>query len=579
MPQEIELQLHLWPWSAGNPKRWPDYNDGETVDLVDGVASFPFYGSPVFSVSSQVRLFLPRRHEKFSPFGPLFNTQLGQYQLLEAPHGILTGMRSEDDPMGYILTESILGRGRIHLLCKGAKLRHSTTKRDKEKATELYATVLSWSQRFEVLLEASRKWNNENKIFWDEVIVHFLTGLDSANEPRMALIVKIAEDMSRNLSLVVQSARKILLRERKLISASRMAEMDTSCLRWLVRQPGKSFAEKSASHKQRLFGVIRRESYDTLENRVLKDFLNRCATESARYLDMEVGQNQWYTQSIRTKHVRGFRHLCNTLRRERHLEDVLPPPPGLRPNYVLQNDYRYRKIWRNYVRLLRREDEQDRLWDWQSRTWADVVRTMICLTIYKQSKVLTSSVLGTIKVTEILESTAHIMSEQYLGCRIKPGCEPGPFLIRTTDQSDTTGAILEMVHSDHAGKHPATQDLGILGGHLYLVLTPLDTNRTIIVVVWAVNTAGAMTHPSWDDIGRSAYDALKRQEILLGRKPKLPKLKGFIAASDLDTHDVDLIPGIDGGPHLVQVAADPRFWPDAMVGMELAIEDVLKENL
>lgn len=275
MLSEIELQLHLWPWSAGNPKRWPEHEDGETVDLVSGIASFPFFGSPVISVSSQMELFLPRRHERFFPFGPPFQSQYGLYQLHEAPHGVLTGMRTEDDPMGYILLQSTQGRAKVQLITKGAKLRFSANNGDQEKATELYATVLSWSQQFEELLKQSRKWSNENKILWDDVLKQFLTGLDKVDEPRMALIVKIAEDMSRKLSVVVHAARKILYRERQLISASRVAEIDTNCLRWIVRQPGDTLVEKAALNRQRIFGVIRRESYDTLENRVLKDFLVR----------------------------------------------------------------------------------------------------------------------------------------------------------------------------------------------------------------------------------------------------------------------------------------------------------------
>ena len=89
-----------------NPCRWPEDDNGETVDLIDGTASFPYYGSPVLSVSSQTSLFLPNRHERFIPLGPVFYTDEGCYRLYEMPHGILTGMGEELGSMGYL---SILG--------------------------------------------------------------------------------------------------------------------------------------------------------------------------------------------------------------------------------------------------------------------------------------------------------------------------------------------------------------------------------------------------------------------------------------------------------------------------------------
>jgi hypothetical protein len=311
----------------------------------------------------------------------------------------------------------------------------------------------------------------------------------------------------------------------------------------------------------------------------MKDFLCRCASTATRYLDMEVGDNLDFKKSNRAKKVREFRHLCNTLQKVRHLVDVLPPPTGLRPNYVLQNDFRYRQVWQNYVRLLRREDEQDRSWDWQNRTWADVVRTMVCLTVYKQSKIPKLGREGSIRVEEVFTSSAHLLLEQRLGCRMSPGCEPGPFVISFKGRGQQKASVLEMVHPDHASRHPDTMDLGLLGGHMYLVLTPLAGGRRTVVVVWAVHTAGAKEHPAWEEIGRSAGEALQRQEVLLGRRQKIPRLKGLVAASDLEAKEADVHPGAEGGLHLIQIKADPRSWPGAMVGMEIVIEDVLRESI
>lgn len=90
-----------------------------------------------------------------------------------------------------------------------------------------------------------------------------------------------------------------------------------------------------------------------------------------------------------------------------HLEEVGSAGHGIRPNYVLQNDSRYREIWKYYLRLLRQEDEQDRLWDWQARTWADVARLLVCATTFTmiESKKCSSS---SIVMSEILSSKVHL---------------------------------------------------------------------------------------------------------------------------------------------------------------------------
>ena len=86
MPKKINVQLHFWPWLVGIME--------ETVNLITGEAIFPFYGSPVISISAQASLFLPQRHEKFTPFGSQFETLGGIYGLYEMPHGVIATRHS-----------------------------------------------------------------------------------------------------------------------------------------------------------------------------------------------------------------------------------------------------------------------------------------------------------------------------------------------------------------------------------------------------------------------------------------------------------------------------------------------------
>ena len=142
------------------------------------------------------------------------------------------------------------------------------------------------------------------------------------------------------LPVTVASARKILLRYRDLVPIHRFQESDAHCLRWYVQQPGRTKEEK-AGNKQRLLAVVRKESFNTLENQVLKDFITRCYLESSRYLQSEVPPAK--SDSARAMLVQSYKGVCNVSLRETIFENVTKPPHGIQPNYVLQQDTRYKK--------------------------------------------------------------------------------------------------------------------------------------------------------------------------------------------------------------------------------------------
>jgi hypothetical protein len=568
MSSKFVVQLHHWPWSTGIRE--------ETVNLTAGVEPFPFYGSPVVSVSTRASLFLPQRHERFAPFGPPFKTLDGEYCLYETPHGVMvTRGCSSTKTGGEIRVRTESSRDTVYFMPLGAKPRCvQNGKGDEGEETRLARVVVAWSQFFDNLIEQSKKTRRENKLPWSEVLAIILKIAEEVAEPRMALIVDIAERMHARLLLVVNAARKILLRERLMLPAGRVAETDIACLRWFVRQPGETMAQKAAANRQRLLGVTRRDSFDTLENRVLKEFLSRCADEGSRYLHTEVGDDEQLQHSSRASTVRKYRHLCAGLHQVPHLEKVAAVPPVPRPNYVLQNDYLYKQIWDQYVRLLRREDEEDRLWDWQARTWADVARLLVNAALFELSREVCNGSEPKLRFEELASSGIRLLGEQHLGSRTAAGSEPGPFMVSRRGTGRSRASVLEIVHPSQAGEHPATWLLGRLGGHLYLVLTPLAGGRRSVVVVWAVHTAGAEAHPAWENIGRLAGQALQNHVRNLDelRDPDLPILRGFVVASHMESKFAELHPGVGGGLHLVQVAADQRCWEDALAGITAVIE-------
>lgn len=567
MPQgmSVDVQIHLWPWSRGIREETPDLT-----------RPFRFWGSPVVSLSRRATLYLPRRHERFLPFGSPFDTRKGEYLLYETPHGVLASGNTQPMDSGAEIRVHIgTLREPIRLIPQGAKRPPSRYGGNQESdETRLASIVIGWSQFFDDLLDKAKKAGGENRLPWTEAIKNILDVAEDAKQPRRALIVDIAEQMRARLPGIVKAARRILYRERLMLPAGRLTETDTACLRWMVRQPGDTMAHKAAANRQRLLGMARRESFDTLENRVLKDFIIRCAMEGRRYDRTEVGDNPGLKQSIRACTVRQFQNLCTDLSRTALFENIAAPPPVPQPNYVLQNDLRYREVWRHYMRLLKREEEEDCLWDWQARTWADVCRFLVCAALF----ILSREAHSRLYVEERLASAVNLVAEQRLGCRVLAGSEPGPFLVGLQSKTRSRASMLEIVHPDHAGEHPATRLLGRTGGHLYLVLTPLDGGRRLVLIIWAVHTAAAEDHPSWMEIGRSAGNALQAHFRILDElgDPEFPLLRGFVVASDMDSTAADLHPGMNGDLHLVQVATDQRCWSEALNGIMLVIEDILE---
>ena len=102
-------------------------------------------------------------------------------------------------------------------------------------------------------------------------------------DPPKQLISAIASQHLILIQILVSAMRKTLRRKRDMVSISEVQQIDAHCLRWLARQPG-NFAQEKAGVRQKLMAVVREETKNTLENRVLKDFIIRAEILARRYL-------------------------------------------------------------------------------------------------------------------------------------------------------------------------------------------------------------------------------------------------------------------------------------------------------
>ncbi|MEC8445288.1 MAG: DUF2357 domain-containing protein, partial [Actinomycetota bacterium] len=191
--------------------------------------------------------------------------------------------------------------------------------------------------------------------------------------PPLELIVRVASECGPLVIDLCQRPRTILRRRRCLESIERIQQIDTGCMRWLACRPGRSIAEK-AGPSQKLLGVVREQSLDTLENRVLRDFLRRCLIASNAYLrnhHAEIRPGAVERKHDYVKEVEQFSRICRNLTNNTEIGKLAPASGPVTPNYALQFGERYRSLWYWYEQLVRREDQIASAIPWCSRMFAE----------------------------------------------------------------------------------------------------------------------------------------------------------------------------------------------------------------
>ena len=162
-----------------------------------------------------------------------------------------------------------------------------STDKDVPNSEEHYFQYLErWLAFFDYLINY-----NQTSDFSDVRMVRFadLNRLirqycDNDEKISRSRILAIAEKASEPLSRIASKLRKSLINTRKLLPVERINAMDGKCLEYLLRLEGDTLREKAQKNKMRFLGLAKEETYNLLENRVLKDFLERCITKSTQYI-------------------------------------------------------------------------------------------------------------------------------------------------------------------------------------------------------------------------------------------------------------------------------------------------------
>ena len=202
-----------------------------------------------------------------------------------------------------------------------------------------------------------------------------------------SLIVRIARETRTTIKDIVENPRVVLRREHRQVPIDRMQEVDVYSLQDYARRPGRTSAMK-AGRGQRLLAVIRNESADTYENRIVRLFVELSERHARQYTaemcsrcpnrDICATKNPLYEKSClseRVKTVASFQQFCQMMLNASSFHDVARlAEPKTMPNYVLQQNSRYLNIWKFYLRLLRQENVEADVWVWRRRTFADAAR-------------------------------------------------------------------------------------------------------------------------------------------------------------------------------------------------------------
>ena len=152
-----------------------------------------------------------------------------------------------------------------------------------------------------------------------------------------------------------------------------------------------------AGPKQRLTALTRRETADTVENRVVMDFILRSARSARQYVDEMCARCprkeacklhdpvvEKDCPSERVKIVASYsRHCAAWLRNGTFAEVARLKEPRTRPNYVLQQNIRYVKVWKYYLKLLSLEDVEEDVWRWRRAAWSDMAK-MLFLMVWEE---------------------------------------------------------------------------------------------------------------------------------------------------------------------------------------------------
>ena len=157
------------------------------------------------------------------------------------------------------------------------------------------------------------------------------------------------------------------------------------------------------------------------------------------------------------------------------------------PNYVLQHDVRYRKIWKYYVELLRQEKKVEELFAWQFFTLSDIANIFAAAALYALPALAGRSW----SLNLIGSSGITVWEDNRQGTLLNTDYPPGAFHLSSAQRDYIVEFFLDAgnknVSFDKAHQY-AAQTATKLGARSYILLTPLDERcQTVLILLYSLN--------------------------------------------------------------------------------------------
>ena len=179
-------------------------------------------------------------------------------------------------------------------------------------------------------------------------------------DPKTSILLDHAERMPGVLARIGRDPKNRLGRQQRVVPIVQASEIDKESFAWLMRQSGRTPEEKA--HRGVLCS-IRSTEYDTLENRVVRDYAQRTIQEVRRAEHAGRRLEEWKSKC----------HWLDRVLRELQVGTLQGPAQA---NQVLRMNPDYRRVWEARKELLDRMEQTELLWCWQGETWNELA---LCL--------------------------------------------------------------------------------------------------------------------------------------------------------------------------------------------------------
>jgi hypothetical protein len=244
------------------------------------------------------------------------------------------------------------------------------------------------------------------------------------------------------------------------------------------RRRSRTAVEKAGS-RQTILAVARQGTFDTLENKVLHDYLDRAAVAATSYASL----HRALRRSARVTSVERYGRQCRQLGYLLEEAGVGLPTPPVVPNYVLQHDARYRHVWKAYQELLRRETEVDDIWRWQVRLWAEFCRVSLLVALRRSPG-----------AQVIAEAPLWLKVDQSRGRWTNISAQPAVFLVEGGDWNGRVVITLidgQHENADGFGRRELWRHFWSVGPAVVIHAQEITTGRETWVLVWPLHTMGS----------------------------------------------------------------------------------------